>query len=89
MLVECRCRHCRRAVHYLASDLAEVFTGNGIIGQLWQRCPRCGKADLWSEQERYPTSDDVGHLVVRRPNGVRQIRLWRNEYYGPPVKPVD
>lgn len=87
MLVRCRCILCRRTVHYLATDLLEVFSRDAVIGNLWGCCPRCGSSDFWSESERYPSSDDVGHLVIRRPAGERRIQLWRNEYYGPPSKP--
>lgn len=83
MLVRCRCILCRRTVHYLASDLLEVFHRDRVIGTLWGSCPRCGTSDFWSERERHPSSDDVGHLVIRRPNGFRQIRQWRDEYYEP------
>ena len=87
MLVRCRCILCRRTVHYLATDLVEVFHRDTVIGHLWGRCPRCGSGDFWTEDERHPSSDDVGHLIIRRPAGVREIQLWKNEYYGPPMKP--
>jgi hypothetical protein len=93
MLIQCRCRSCRRTANYLAVDLLEVFHKDAVIGELWGSCPRCGRVDGWSEQERYPLSDDVGHTVIRRPNGYRKIRLWRNEFYAPPAygphKPIE
>lgn len=72
-------------MHYLASDLLQVFDPMTVVGEIWGGCPRCGKSEWWSESERYPSNDDVGHTLVRRPAGFRKIRLWRNEYYGPPA----
>ena len=83
MLVRCTCRYCRRTVHYYAKDLLEVFHRNAVVGEIWGACPRCGKNSGWREQERYASSDDVGHTIIRRPNGYRKTLLWRNEYYGP------
>jgi hypothetical protein len=85
MLVVCRCGKCKRARTYLAADLVSEFHRAAVIGELWGCCPRCGSVEHWGEQERYPCHDDVGHLVVRRPNGWRQVRLWRDELYEPPV----
>ena len=83
MLIQCRCRSCRRMAHYLAADLVGIFHKDAVVGELWGQCPRCGKADGWIEKDRFPSESDVGHTVIRRPNGFRQIRLWRDEYYGP------
>ena len=85
MFVVCRCTKCRRMRTYLAGDLLPVFGRAAVIGELWSRCPRCGSAEYWREEERYPNSGDVGHTVVRRPNGFRQIQLWRDEYYEPAI----
>lgn len=85
MIVHCRCRKCVKAQNYLASDLVEVFGPNAVVGELWGRCPRCGSVDRWTEQERVVLASDVGHTVIRRPNGFRKTRLWTNQYYGPPA----
>ncbi|KFL31497.1 hypothetical protein JP75_08145 [Devosia riboflavina] len=85
MLVRCECKACKRVRHYLASDLVHVFGGRAVVGELWGRCPKCGTTFRWIEQERYPTSDDVGHTLIRRPNGFRYIMQWVDEHYGPPA----
>lgn len=101
MLIVCTCQDCRRSVTYLASDLLEHFRWQAeqagrsrahlvemrLIGELWGKCPRCGTVEHWIEQERYPTSDDVGNTRIRRPAGFRQVRQWRDEWYEPEVKP--
>jgi len=102
MLIVCTCRLCRRSVTYLAADLLEYFRGAAegearsaaplpdlrAIGQLWGKCPRCGSVEFWSEQERYPSSEDVGHTRIRRPAGYRRVPLWRDEWYEPPTVPT-
>ena len=85
MLIVARCLLCRRTVHYLATDLVTVYNGELYVSDLFGGCcPKCGAGDFWSVRERYPNSDDVGHLRIRRPAGVRTTQLWRDEYYGPP-----
>lgn len=84
MLVVCRCLNCRKSVTYQAVDLLQVHHQNTLIGELWGRCPRCGSTSNWSERQRFPNSDDVGHLVIRRPSGFRKIQLWADAYYAPP-----
>ncbi len=83
MIIRCYCGWCRRAQHYLAMDLVPIFGSDAVVGQLWGCCPRCGKADRWTEQERLPTGDDVGNLVIRRPAGLKAVQLWADDFYGP------
>lgn len=85
MLVRCYCGACRRARYYLATDLIEIFGGRAVVGELWRRCPKCGSTFRWSETERYPNSDDVGHTIIRRPTGYRSVLQWEDEFYGPPA----
>lgn len=86
MLIVCTCRRCRRTVNYLASDL-EMFGELRLVGEIWGRCPKCGSEQHWSETARYPLSADVGHTMIRRPAGFRQVRQWRDEWYEPPAVP--
>ncbi len=84
MLIVPRCKSCRRARHYLASDLLEVYNPDAFVEELFgTRCPNCGSIDSFRVRERYANSDDVGHTLIRRPAGVRQIQLWKDEFYGP------
>src|SRR5690606_24483768 len=89
MLVVCRCTKCKKARTYIAADLLPIFGRTAVVGELWGRCPQCGTAEFWNEQERYPSREDVGHTVVRRPSGFRQIQLWRDEYYESPPSSAD
>lgn len=89
MLVVCTCRRCQRQVNYLAADLVGIYGDLRLIGEIWRRCPRCGSESHWSEQARYTTADDVGHVRVRRPAGFRQVRQWRDEWYEKPATPPD
>jgi len=83
-LIVARCLLCRRTVSYLAADLVEIYNGELYVADLFGGCcPHCRSGDFWSVRERYLTSDDVGHLRIRRPAGVRTIQLWRDEWYGP------
>jgi hypothetical protein len=66
--------------------LVTIYSPDTFIADLFGgRCPRCGKADFWSVKQRYPTSDDVGMLTVRRPAGVKRTQLWRDELYSAPA----
>jgi len=87
MLIVCTCRHCRRTVNYLAADLLPIYGHLRLIGEVWRQCPRCGRSDGWREQARYATSDDVGNVLIRRPAGFRQVRQWKDEWYGPQERP--
>jgi len=66
-----------------ARPWAQQRTDMRIVGQLWGACPRCGSTRHWSETERHPTHEDVGHTRIRRPDGYRLVPLWRDEWYGP------
>jgi hypothetical protein len=86
MLVQCTCRLCRKSRTYLAKDLAKIFSPTAVVGELWGRCPACGRSEFWRERERYPSPDDVGHLVIRRLRGFRRKEIWGDEYYAPEAK---
>jgi hypothetical protein len=86
-LITCKCHLCRRSQVYLASDLVEIYPEDLFLEDLFGgRCPRCEKSDFWRVRQRYPSSEDVGMLQVRRPDGVRRIQLWRSELYSAPAK---
>ena len=87
MLIVCTCRLCQRQVNYLAADLLPIFGELRLIGEIWGKCPRCGRSAGWREQARYATSDDVGNVLVRRPAGFRQVRQWNDEWYEKPAAP--
>ena len=88
MLIVAHCRSCRRLRTYLAGDLLAVgYHAESFVCDLFgPYCPHCGQGWRWRVRERHPNSDDVGHTVIRRPAGERRIQLWRDEFYGPPLK---
>lgn len=78
-----RCSLCRTIEHYMAVDLVGIFGADVPVVHMFERCRHCGKGDHQNVSTRFPTSDDVGHLKVRRPAGVRTIQLWHDVWYGP------
>lgn len=78
-----RCSLCRTIEHYLATDLLWVYDENTPVVSMMENCRHCGKSAYQYVSTRLPTSDDVGHLLLRRPAGVQTIQLWTNAWYGP------
>jgi len=77
-----RCNLCRRQMAYRARDLTLVYdTATPAYGML-QWCSKCERGDYVRVEIRLPTVDDVGHLRIRRPAGVRTVQLWEDAWYG-------
>lgn len=77
-----RCSMCRKVDAYLASDLVEIWNPSTPAVYVFDVCRHCGSGEWLSARMRFPTSDDVGHLRLRRPAGVRTVQLWKDDWYG-------
>jgi hypothetical protein len=76
------CGFCRRRQHYLCADLVTVWDPQTEALTPPLRCSRGCRAEYLHVSLRVPTSDDIGHLVIRRPDGVRTVQKWRDQFYG-------
>ena len=81
-LVICKCPSCRRTLHYLASDIAELLGGDWDAAQPPFPCSRCGSDRNMFVAMRLPLPGDYGHLQVRRPGPIRKTQTWRNVLLG-------
>ena len=81
-LIVVRCNLCRRTVHYLASDLVEVFGGEVEARRPPISCSKCKSDDYIRCKPRLPEIGDYGSLVVRRPVGVKMTRIWKDVKLG-------
>ena len=81
MLVVVKCNRCRRCIHYLASDLAEVLGTNWPALDPPLRCGKCKTAELMKITLRQIHAGDIGLLVVRRPGKPRVVRDWKDGLY--------
>ncbi len=77
-----RCVLCRRQEAYMATDLMQVYDPATPAYGMLQWCGNCGTADWVRVTIRLPMHDDVGHLRIRRPAGVRVEQLWEDAWYG-------
>ncbi len=77
-----RCNYCRKGDNYLARDLADLYGATRSAWGIFHTCRHCGRSEWLRVQHRLPTYDDVGHLRVRRPAGVRTIQLWEDGWFG-------
>lgn len=82
-LIIYRCSLCRRVTVFLASDVVAIWNPEMSVLVERSACGQCQTAEFMNVDVRLPTSDDVGHLLVRRPAGTRTVQLWRDEWYGP------
>jgi hypothetical protein len=48
-------------------------------------CSRCGTAEYVRVKFHHPSAGDYGHLVVRRPAGIRRTQTWRSVKLGDEV----
>ncbi len=78
MLVVVKCTSCRRCVHFLASDLAEVLNPQRPALDPPCRCARCRTAEYIKIDLRQVHPGDVGKLLVRRPGKPRVVRDWED-----------
>lgn len=69
---------CRRCVHFLASDLAEVLIPRRPAMDPPCRCQRCRTAEHTKIDLRQVHPGDVGKLLVRRPGKPRVVRDWQD-----------
>ena len=81
-LFVCRCNHCQRTDVYLATDLVEVMNPELSVIEMFQTCRHCGRSEYQQTSTRLPNPDDVGHLRIRRPTGVKITQLWEDAWYG-------
>lgn len=76
-LITVRCNLCHDRSAFLASDLMPLFGPSRNVFELPFKCADCGKADYVDIDVRIPDQRDFGKLVIRRPAGVKTVRLWR------------
>ena len=81
-LIICRCAYCRRSTAFLARDVLTIWNPETSVLIPPGSCGACHKAGYMSVTVRMPGQQDIGHLLVRRPAGVRHVQLWRDEWYG-------
>lgn len=74
-----RCYGCRRAVHFLASDLTDIIDPDHPCHIPPWPCSVCGSGEYVEIQWRSPMPGDIGKLIVRRPGKPRVVRSWREE----------
>lgn len=77
-----RCNLCRRMVRYLASDLAAILDPRRDALDPPFPCSKCGRTDYIRIALHLPETGDYGHLVVRRPAGIKRTQLWRTVKLG-------
>lgn len=80
-----RCNRCRNVTHFLASDVVDLWGPEMKVYEPPASCGKCGAAGYMTVRFYVPTAADIGHLVLRRPAGVRQ--LWKDEVYAGVVPP--
>ena len=81
-VVICRCTGCRRTIHYLASDLCEVLSGDLDALYAPFPCSKCKTRDYIFVSLRLPAAGDYGHLLIRRPGPVKVTQTWRTVRLG-------
>ena len=81
-LVFVKCSRCRRRAVYLAEDLIKILNPERDALLPPFPCSRCGTTNYIQVECRVYFSDEVGHLLVRRPGPVRRTQLWRTVKLG-------
>jgi hypothetical protein len=81
-LLVVRCRRCRRSARYLASDLVTILDPMRDAALPPFPCSKCEREDTIKVTFHSPSVGDYGHLVVRRPAGVRTIQMWKSVRLG-------
>jgi hypothetical protein len=82
MIVVVRCTLCRRIVRFLATDLLEMINPLRDAYLPPYPCSICGKGEYLHVTVHMPSAGDYGHLVVRRPAGVRRVQMWKSVKLG-------
>jgi hypothetical protein len=77
-IVVIRCALCRRVVNYLAADLCTLLDPHLDARGAHFPCGKCRTREYLQVKLRVPAPGDFGSLMVRRPAGLRQIRIWRD-----------
>jgi|SRR5215217_1466411 len=75
------CRACKRQTTFLAADVVDIW---GEEMKVYEPPPRCGHCRVSGRMAVHfivVTEHDRGSLMLRRPAGMRTIRLWKNEFY--------
>lgn len=81
-LVVVRCVRCRRLARYLAADLVTLLDPLRDANWPPYACSKCGQEDMIKVSLHMPTTGDYGHLVIRRPKGVKVTQLWKSVRLG-------
>lgn len=82
VLLIVRCTLCNRMRRYLASDLVEMLDPGGWADHPPFPYAKCGRWDAMSVKFHHPSPGDYGHLVVRRPAGVKRTQMWKDVKLG-------
>jgi hypothetical protein len=76
-----RCALCKRQRAFLAADLLTVYSPSTPAYGMLRWCAVCGKSDWVKVTIRLPSHNDVGRLLIRKPDGVRTVQLWKDVWY--------
>lgn len=78
MLVAVTCNHCRRSVHYLASDLVGILDPRRPALAPFSSCAKCKSREYIKIKLRSVHPGDFGVLIIRRPGKTRLVRDWHD-----------
>jgi hypothetical protein len=76
-VIQYLCRHCRQQTSFLASDVVDIWGPDMMPYEPPHRCGRCKVSGRMEVRFYFPTSADVGSLQLRRPAGLRSVRVWK------------
>lgn len=85
LLLVVRCNGCRRTLHFLPSDLADLLGRDRPADEPPFACTRCETRAMMRVSLRLPEAGDYGHLLVRRPAEIVEIQKWRTVRLGDEV----
>ena len=83
LLIVMKCGGCRRTVHFLAADLAQVVGGDHYAHVPPFDCSRCQTKDYLMMAVHHPRAEDLGHITVRRPG--KSVIKWYDATLGDPL----
>lgn len=75
------CRACKRQTTFLAADVVDIRGPEMQVYEPPRRCGFCRVSGRMVVHFVVVTEFDRGTLMLRRPAGMRTIRLWKNEFY--------
>jgi len=62
-IISVRCNLCRRLIHYLAADLAQVLNPERPVDAPPFACSRCGTAEYIDVKVKTPSTKNIGTLL--------------------------